>query len=149
MNLNFKDDIIYLIKHLSKLLESDFEQRVSQVGLTGAQARVLFFIFRKNRLENQIVHQNDVEKEFKLAKSTVNGLISRLLKNGFINKKNDSRYVMLEITKLGVNTISSIRQGRIKTIDRLFEGYSPEEKQMTLDKLNKLINNLEGGNENA
>lgn len=149
MNLNFKDDIICLIKHLSKLLESDFEQRVSQVGLTSAQARVLFFINKKNNIEKQVVHQNDVEKEFKLAKSTVNGLISRLVKNGFIQKKTDRRYVVLEITELGVNTISLIRQGRAKTINRLFDGYSQEEKQTTLDKLNKLINNLEGGNENA
>lgn len=146
---NSREDIIYLTKHLAKLLDADFDRRVSEVGLTAAQARVLFFINRKCRFENIEVHQNDIEKEFCLAKSTVNGLISRLLKTKYIIKKNVHPYSVLEITQDGIDSIEKIKQGRTDVINKLFTGYTDEERRITLEKLNKLIDNLEGGNENV
>ena len=145
-NWNCREDIIYLTKHLGKLLDADFDKRVSEIGLTAAQARVLFFINRNNRFENLEVHQNDIEKEFCLAKSTVNGLISRLLKTGYIIKKNKHPYALLEITQDGVEAIDKIKQGRIEVINRLFKGYTDEDRQNAIEQLNKLIDNLEGGN---
>lgn len=143
---NCREDIIYLTKHLAKLLDADFDKRVSEIGLTAAQARCLFFINRMNRFEHLEVHQNDIEREFCLAKSTVNGLISRLLKTGYIIKKNVHPYAVLEITDEGVAAIEKVKQGRIDVINKLFSGYTDEERQITLEKLNKLIDNLEGGN---
>lgn len=143
---NCREDIIYLTKHLAKLLDADFDKRVSEIGLTAAQARCLFFINRMNRFEHLEVHQNDIEREFCLAKSTVNGLISRLLKTGYIIKKNIHPYAILEITDEGIAAIEKVKQGRIGVINKLFSGYTEEERQITLEKLNKLIDNLEGGN---
>ena len=143
---NCREDIIYLTKHLAKLLDADFDRRVSEIGLTAAQARCLFFINRMNRFEHLEVHQNDIEREFCLAKSTVNGLISRLLKTGYIIKKNVHPYAVLEITDEGITAIEKVKQGRIAVINKLFGGYTDEERQITLEKLNKLIDNLEGGN---
>ena len=148
-NWNCREDIIYLAKHLAKLLDADFDKRVSEIGLTAAQARVLFFINRKNRFENTEVHQNDIEREFCLAKSTVNGLISRLLKTKYILKRNVHPYAVLEITQDGIDAIDKIKQGRIEVINKLFAGYTEEERMITLEKFNKLIDNLEGGNNNV
>ena len=141
-----RNDIIYLIRHLSKLLQADFEMRVAEAGLTAAQARVLLFIGRKTNVDNIEVHQNDVQNEFALAKSTVNGLISRLEKNDFVKRENVKNHVNLTLTEKGNNTISQIRDGRIATINKLFENQSEEQKQKILTELNQLINNLEGGN---
>ena len=146
VKFNCKEDIIYLIRHLAKLLQADFDRRISEFGLTGGQARVLFFIIRCDG-ENIEVHQNDIEKEFSLAKSTVYGLVSRLLKTGYIIKRNVHPYAVLEPTEEGKKAVAKIRQGRIDTINKLFKGYTAEEKQMTLEKLNILIDNLEGGKE--
>lgn len=143
---NCREDIIYLTKHLGKLLDADFDRRVSEIGLTAAQARCLFFINRKNRFDHLEVHQNDIEREFCLAKSTVNGLISRLLKTGYIIKKNVHPYAVLEITDEGIAAIEKVKQGRIAVINKLFTGYSEDERQNALKQLNKLIDNLEGGN---
>ena len=142
---NCREDIIYLTKHLGKLLDADFDRRVSEIGLTAAQARCLFFINRKNRFDHLEVHQNDIEREFCLAKSTVNGLISRLLKTGYIIKKNVHPYAVLEITDEGIAAIEKVKQGRIAVINKLFTGYSEDERQNALKQLNKLIDNLEGG----
>ena len=147
-NFNCKEDIIYLIRHLGKLLQSDFEERVAQVGLTAAQARTMFFINRC-RLENVVVHQKDIEQHFSLAKSTVNGLVQRLLKNGFISKNKDHPYPAIEITQLGIDTIAKIGEGRIETIDKLFKGYSEEERKIAIKQLNVLIDNLEGGDKDV
>ena len=146
---NCREDIIYLTKHLAKLLDADFDKRVSEIGLTAAQARVLFYINRMNHFEQEEVHQNNIEKEFCLAKSTVNGLISRLLKTGYIVKKNVHPYSVLEITQEGVDAIGKIKQGRIDVINKLFSGYTEEERKITLEKFNKLIDNLEGGDEDV
>ena len=148
-DFNCRTDIIYLIKHLSKLLQADFDRRVSEIGLTGVQARVLFFIIRKTTNENIEVHQKDIENEFKLAKSTVNGLVSRLLKTGYIEKRNIHPYSILLPTEDGIKAADKIKNGRIETINKLFSGYTEEEKNITLERLNVLIDNLEGGNDNV
>lgn len=140
-----KTDIIYLIRHLSKLLQSDFEDRVAQVGLTASQARTLFFI-NHCRLEGIEVHQKDIETHFSLAKSTVNGLVSRLEKNGFIVKNNTKNYSIITITESGIQTIEKIKQGRVDTVNKLFSGYSEEEQQRILKNLNSMIDSFEGGN---
>lgn len=145
--LNFKEDIIYLIKHLDKLLQIDFDQRVSHFGLTGSQARVLFFINRKVNIEHVKVHQNDIQREFSLTKSTVNGLISRLLKTGYIIKRNAHPYVELEPTEEGKQILDQIRLGKNETIEKLFKGLPEEDKVNTINKLKILIENLKGGKE--
>ena len=144
-----KKDILYLIKYLAKLLRADYDERVAKFGLTGAQARILSFIYRRNALEQVEVHQNDIEKEFSLAKSTVNGLVSRLLKSGYLIKKNSRPYAVLEVSESGLLIIEEIREGRAETINRIFEGYSEEEKESTLTKLRQLIDKLEGGRKDA
>ena len=148
-NNNCRQDIIYLIRHLAKLLQSDFDDRVARIGLTGTQARILFFINRQTNSLHLEVHQKDIEEEFKLAKSTVNGLVSRLLKTGFIIKKNVHQYSILEVSQKGIDAIETIHNGRSETIDKLFLNYSEEEKVLTIERLNKLIDNLEGGDENV
>ena len=146
---NPREDIIYIIRHLSKLLQADFDRRVAEIGLTGAQARMLFFIIKQTKDKGLEVHQNDIEKEFSLAKSTVNGLTSRLLKTGYIVKRSVNRYAVLEPTQEGINAADKIKNGRVETINKLFTGYTEEEKTITLKKLNILIDNLEGGNKDA
>ena len=145
-NFNCKNDIIYLIRHLSKLLQADFEVRVAQVGLSASQARTLFFINRC-RLDGQEVHQKDIETHFSLAKSTVNGLVSRLERNGFIVKSNSKNYSILTMTELGIQTIEKIKQGRVDTVNKLFSGYSQEEQKRVIENLNNMIDSFEGGNE--
>ena len=148
-NIECRQDIIYLIKHLSKLLQIDFDERVSRIGLTGTQAGVLFYVNYKTNYEKEEVHQKDIEENFKLAKSTVNGLVSRLLKTGHLIKKNKHRYAVLEISDSGIKAIETIKEGRNKTVDKLFNGYSEIEKNMTLERLGKLIDNLEGGKDDV
>ena len=147
-NFNCKEDVIYLIRHLGKLLKNDFEERVAQVGLTAAQARTMFFINRC-RIDNVVVHQKDIEQHFSLAKSTVNGIVQRLLKTGYIIKNKDRPYPANEITQLGIETIEKLGEGRIKTIDKLFEGYSEKDRKKAIEQLNVLVNNLEGGDEDV
>ena len=146
--IDLRKDIIYLVRHLSKLLKADFDERVSKLGLTGEQARILFFIYR-NTNEGIVVHQNDIERQFSLAKSTVNGFVTRLVKNQFLFKRNVHPYAELEITQLGVDAITNIDDGRIETINKLFKGYSEEERNKIIKELNALIDNLEGGNKDV
>ena len=142
---NCRNDIIYLIRHLAKLLDADFDQRVRSVGLTGGQARILFYINRKTNVEKLEVHQNDIEKEFCLAKSTVNGLVSRLLKTKYIIKRNVHPYSVLEITEEGTKALKTIREGRDLAVNKLFIDFTEEEREKSIKQINRLIDNMEGG----
>lgn len=117
--------------------------------MTGQQARLLFYINRMTNVENIEVHQNDIEREFHLAKSTVNGLISRLEKKEFIIKTIQNKYSILNITKKGISVIEELKEGRKDTVDKLFSGFTEEERQLAINKLNQLLENFLGGNENV
>ncbi|MCR5185213.1 MAG: MarR family winged helix-turn-helix transcriptional regulator [Bacilli bacterium] len=142
-------DIIYLIRHLSKLLQNDFDNRINQYGITGQQARILFFVNHKTVLDNVEVHQNDIENEFNLAKSTVNGLISRLEKKNFIIKQNKHPFSVITVSDKGKELIADLREGRDNTIEKLFEGFNKEEREKILENVSKLLTNFEGGNEDV
>ena len=74
-------------------------------------------------------------------------MISRLLKKEYIIKKNVHPYAILEISQAGIEAIESIKNGRTEVINTLFQGYSEEERKSILERLNRLIKNLEGDNE--
>lgn len=147
--IDFRNDIIYLIRHLNKLLQNDFDERIAKFDLTGQQARILFYINKKTVIDGQEMHQNDLEQGLKLAKSTVNGLITRLEKKGFIAKTIVRPYSIINITDKGKAVIDELKEGRAKTVDRLFKGLTEEEKERTIKQINKVLMNFEGGNDNV
>jgi DNA-binding MarR family transcriptional regulator len=77
-------------------LEGD--KRIAKYGLTSVQGRILFYIDHRIEEHKEVVHQQDIQKEFHLSKSTVSGIVSRLEHNGFITKINKHPYSCLELT---------------------------------------------------
>lgn len=144
--INRTDNIFHLIRYLNKLIATDFDKRLSECGLTGQQGRILFFVYCKTREERIEIHQNDIENEFHLSKSTVSGLVKRMEKKGFIKIEKQHPYAVIKVTKQGEETITHLRKNRRLAINHLLQDVDEKDKDKLVDLLEKLISNMEGGN---
>ena len=134
-------DVLYYIKILNKLITNDFNNRLNEYGLTCQQGSALFFIYNQTS-EGKEIHQNELEKRFNLSKSTVSGLVSRMEKNGLIIRENKKNYCCLLPSEKGKSIINNIHQNRIKTIDKICQGFNEKEKKKIMSIMQKMIENL-------
>lgn len=142
LDLEKKDNIIYLVIYLRKLIDKDFDARLSEYGLTGQQGRILFFIFNNDKE----VHQNDIENEFHLSKSTVSGLVKRMEKKGVITISKQHPYAVIKVSDKGKDILIHLKERRKEAVETLQRGLNPSDKDTICDLLVKLITNMEGGN---
>ena len=145
VNAKRREDIIYLLKYLQKLLDSDLDKRLVEQDLTGQQGRILFYINKEVNCLGHEVHQNDIEREYHLSKSTVSGIVKRLEKKEIITIEKQHPYAILKPTDKGCAIIEHIHMHKEKTINQLTKDLNEEEKQTIIKLLNKLIENMGGG----
>ena len=135
-------EIFLSIKKLNKRFELNFNSALAEYDLTSQQGMVLFFLNRQVHVNNRIIHQNDIEKEFNISKSTVSALVDRLEKKQFIEKKNNYPYAELYLTDKGKQLADLFRKNWLIYLDKLFTGLNEEEKIHLLEVLNKLNSNI-------
>ena len=132
--------IIFLTKELNKLITKDFDKRLNSFGLTSAQGHILFYINRKVNIDEEEVHQKDIEEEFHLSKSTVSELIKRMEKKNLIIKMGNRPFYKLEPSKEGLKIIEDIRKGKEKTINRIMNGIDEKERKRIIEDMKLMIN---------
>ena len=147
INPNRKNDIIYLIKYLQKLIDADLDKRLEFYDLTGQQGRILFFIHKKTEFDQVEVHQNDIENEYHLSKSTVSGLVKRMEKKGIITIEKQHPYAILKVTDKAKEILCHLRKHRDEAEEQLLK--SINNKELLLKELRTMIENMEGGNEDV
>ena len=145
MNQNRKNDIIFLIKYLGKLLDKDLDARLSEYDLTGQQGRILFYVAKRTNIDKEKVHQNDIEQEYHLSKSTVSGIVKRMEKKGVISIEKQHPYAVVKPTEEGECIIHRLREHRNEAVERLINGLDEKQQNVLIEELNKLIENMEGG----
>lgn len=140
-NGDFRSDILLQVKHLSKCIRQDFDDRLMAHGLTSQQGRVLFFIvqWEKNNFD---VHMSDIQSNFCLSKSSVSELISRMIKNDLVIKEQGSPYCLIKPSNRGRNIVKEIKDNRQTVIDKLLDGFDANEKQLMIDNMQRMINNM-------
>ena len=148
MNENWKNDFIYLVRYLYRLIDKDFNNRLTEYGLTAHQARILFFLERKT-CEGVEVHQNDIEKQFHLSKSSVSGLVKRMEKKNLIDIEKQFPYAIIKIGDKGKEILSNLKKHRDEAIQELLKDVSKEDEKQAKETLLKLINNMKGGSDDA
>ena len=146
MNQSRKDDIIFLIKYLGKLLDKDLDARLSEYDLTGQQGRILFYIAKRTNLDKEEVHQNDIENEYHLSKSTVSGIVKRMEKKGVISIEKQHPYAVLKPSEKGECIIHQLIEKKTDVDNKLLDGLDEQKRTILKEELNKLIENMEGGN---
>ncbi|PXV89045.1 MarR family transcriptional regulator [Lachnotalea glycerini] len=85
---------------LSYLLKRDMDQAIAGHGLTRMQAVILKFL--DNESGKRDIFQKDIEKEFRIRKSSVTSVLQLLEKNGYIEResmKEDARFKKIVLTE--------------------------------------------------
>ncbi|MCQ2087272.1 MAG: MarR family winged helix-turn-helix transcriptional regulator [Bacilli bacterium] len=141
-NCKFESDVIFQIRHLSKCLKKDFDERLESFGLTAQQGRILFCVCRNYEAKTEI-HQSDIEKFFQLSKSSVSEMVSRMIANQLIGKvKVNNRYVLVP-TQKGQSIVSDIHESKKGVIKKLFDGFTEEEINNITNYIKKMTDNIE------
>lgn len=134
--LTKKEEISLLIKFIAKEFRTDFEARLNAYNLTAQQGRILFFInCRKNK--GQSTRSVDIEKGFNLTKSTVHGLVERMIKANVLIKEN----YHLELTDCAKSLMHHVYEKRIECLDSLLKDVSEEELETLKKILSKIYDN--------
>lgn len=138
-----KLDVIPKIRYLNKIMNKDFDSKLEKIGLTHQQGRVIIYIYCKNVCDKQIVNQKDLETHFKLSKSTVSGLVTRLKSKNLIKKTSKGTHSEITLSEEALNKIEQLDKTRYELQNSLYKGFSSMEKRNINKYLDRFIKNME------
>ena len=111
--------------------------------LNGMQGPLLGYLYHKSR--NGDVYQKDVEKEFRIRRSTATVMLQSLEQKGYLVRvasTEDARLKRILLTEKAIEHHNLIEE-QIRNFNMELEaGLTPEEKETFLCILDKMMNNL-------
>ena len=114
------------------------------MDLTAAQGRILGFLAH----QAEPPCPRDIETQFHLSHPTVSGILSRMEQKDFIQLAPDPvdrRCKRIYVQPRGMECHQAMHQTILETETRLVRGFTPEEKELFADFLQRAISNM-GGN---
>ena len=136
-----------------RLLDQAGKQRVDQqfqeMELTAMQSYVLRYLHDR---AGEVVYPKDIEQRFHLTHPTVSGLLARLEAKGFIvctPDPDDRRCKRVSATEKAEQCYLRIRDTFHALEQETLQNFSPEEVQTLLRLLDRAIENLSEGKEEA
>ena len=136
-----------------RLLDQAGKQRVDQqfqeMELTAMQSYVLRYLHDR---AGEVVYPKDIEQRFHLTHPTVSGLLARLEAKGFIvctPAPDDRRGTRVTATEKAEQCHLRIRDTFHALEQETLQNFSPEEVQTLLRLLDRAIENLSEGKEEA
>ena len=144
--MEVKDDIFFLVKHLSKCMELALDKEANKLGLTPQQARLLGFLVRRKN-ENISIRQIDIEERFQLSKSTVSGLVKRMESKNLIIKEKKDKDILILPSEEGIKITEIFKEKANVIKDDIAKDLTDKEKEQLIKTLHKLLDNIkkEGG----
>lgn len=120
------------------------EEKIARQDLTGVQGWIIGYICAKSK--EQDVFQKDIEKEFKIRRSTATGILQQLEKKGYIEKvsvNHDARLKKLVLTPKAIEGHSFVMERIQETERKLAKGLSEGEMLFFFEIMEKIKKNLE------
>ena len=102
-------DILFLMRLANRQMRLYFNNAIDRYNLTSQQANLLIFLTRQNA-NGEVVHQQDIEKWYRLSKSTISGMIDRLVKRGLVKRIIDGRYANIVPTEEAIRITKELRE---------------------------------------
>lgn len=139
-----KRHIAKVIIDLSYQLKRDLEQAAAKHGLTRTQAVIMKYLEVETKKRD--VFQRDIEKEFRIRKSSVTSVLQLLEKNGYITRESvieDARLKKLVLTDKARNVNAIIGDGLEKREEKFYEVLSEEEVDRFFQTIEKITSTLE------
>lgn len=136
--MELREDVFFLIKHLSKCLELSLDKEAASLDLTPQQGRLLrFLIIKQNR--NEKVRQIDIEERFQLSKSTVSGLVKRMQCKKLIYKKIEKHNIYIYPSEDGIKLMKLFDEKVDVIRNKVMQSLKKEEAESLITNLNKLL----------
>lgn len=129
---------------LSYQLKRDLEQVAAKHGLTRMQAVILKYLAVETTKRD--VFQKDIEKEFRIRKSSVTSVLQLLEKNNYIKResvKEDARLKKLVLTQKAMDVNASIGDALDKREEKFYHVLSNEEIEEFFQIIEKISSTLE------
>jgi len=138
-----KRHIAKVVIDLSYQLKRDLDNAAAKFGLTRTQAVVLKFL--QTESVKRDVFQRDIEREFRIRKSSVTSIVQLLEKNGYLTRESvneDARLKKIVLTDKGREVNDTIGDGLIKRENKFYDVLTEEEIAcffQVIDKMSKTL----------
>lgn len=140
-SIEYAGRIINIVSHQLNRTISFYNGK--DCGLTSIQNRVLHYILRH---EPEVpIYQKDIEKEFRISKSTVTEILQQMEKNGFVNRESsrkDGRMKRILPTEKSFAIQKEVRENIRTAEDQLRAGIREKDLQICLSVLKQMSVNL-------
>ncbi len=114
-------------------------------GITGKQAKVLFFIIRHRDMP---INQKDIENFFMIRSSSITSIMGYLEESGFIRRyadTHDGRAKRIEVTNRGLDLHNIIVEIRDEHERIATGGLTAEERTLLRELMLKVVENISPG----
>ena len=131
-----------LLGRCAHLSRERLDARLTQYDVTPAQIRVLLYIHHHGGQ----VPQCEVIKHLKVKPSTANGILYRMEEKGFVTRSvsdSDARYRLIRLTEKGERQQTEFRRLLMEVESLMTQGWTPEERELFVRLLDKIVENLE------
>jgi DNA-binding MarR family transcriptional regulator len=139
-----KKHIAKVIIDLSYQLKRDLEQAAAKHGLTRTQAVIIKYLEVETKKRD--LFQKDIEKEFRIRKSSVTSVLQLLEKNGYITRESvieDARLKKLILTDKAREANAIIGVELEKREEKFYQVISEEEAEHFFQTIDKITSTLE------
>ena len=121
----------------AKLSKARMDARVSQYDVTPAQTHVLLYL----QQHGGHVLQNELADYLQVKPSTANGVLDRMVEKGLVRRR------LIHLTEKGAEQQALLQRSFLDVEEAMTRGFSPEEREVLLAFLNRVIQNLKEDSE--
>ena len=143
--MSHKETILYSLKMIDNLVRKLMDRHITadKHGLTIMHTWIVGFLYNN---PDRAVYQRDIEREFRVNRATVSGMISLMEQKGLIRRlsvSHDARLKKLELTQLG-RELHEKQVRRFEALEGTMEdALTPEELRQLFVITDKLRHTLE------
>ena len=133
----------HLLRILHWCTDQSMTASLEKMELTAAQGHIMGYLSR----QSEPPCPRDVEEAFHLSHPTVSGILSRLEQKGFISLQpdpNDRRCKRIFVRPKGQECHQTMHQTIADTENQLVQDFTPEEKALFSEFLQRAIANMGG-----
>ncbi|MBF0224379.1 MAG: MarR family transcriptional regulator [Desulfobacterales bacterium] len=141
MKASVSNEVLIALRRIIQAIDLHSFSLVRRYGLTGPQLVILHEVAKVNELS-----VGQLAKAISLGQATVTGILARLEKRGFINRRRceiDKRKVLIQITEKGKETIEAAPSPLHETFLYRFERLKDWEQNMILTALQRVVSMMD------
>ena len=136
------EHLTYKIAYISRMHKRKIDQDTLRYGLTNEQGRMILYL---NENEGKAIHLKDLEKDFRLRKSSLNSIVNNLEKAGCVKREStedDSRLKVIKLTDLGKEKVKLLNESFVRNEKLTKEVLTKDEIDTLNNILDKIISNI-------